>query len=495
MAEPKTYLAVDIGAESGRVIAGTLLHGKLDLNELHKFPNGPSKGGDGHLHWEIQRLFQEIKTGLRKAADEYGDSLVSVGIDTWGVDYGLLDAGGKLLNTPFHYRDSRTKGMMGKVFSLIPREAIYQRTGLQFMEFNTLFQLMAENRQHLNQAERLLFTPDLLSFWLTGKAVTEETIASTSQLLNASTRNWDADILASLDISPSLFAPLTPPATLIGPVQPGISHETGCRHLQVIAVGGHDTASAVAAVPFEDPATSAYLSSGTWSLLGLESDRPIINDQSAQRNVTNEWGLEGTYRILKNIVGLWIIQECRRYWKDQGTEYDYETLKQMAAKAEPFYAYLDVDYPPLAQVGEMPEKIRVFLRDTNQTVPDPEDHGQIIRIATEGLALKYAAKLRSLEELKQGPIHTLHIVGGGSQHTLLNQMTANATGKTVRTGPTEGTAAGNILAQLLADGTIPSLQEGRKIIAHTFELSTYHPEDVESWKSARLQLEQLCAPR
>jgi rhamnulokinase len=483
--EGKTYLAVDLGAESGRVIAGTILGGKLDLQEINKFPNGAHKGDDGHYHWETPRLFEDIKKGLKLAQQKYGESLVSVGVDTWGVDYGLFGEEGELLNIPFHYRDERTKGMMEKAFGKMPKDEIYRRTGIQFMELNTVFQLMAEDPEKLQKARRLLFTPDLISYWLCGQAINESTIASTSQLLNAKEGTWDNELLAALDIPRHLFGELTPPATNLGEVTEKIAGETGCTGLKVVAVGGHDTASAVAAVPFDDPSTSAYLSSGTWSLLGIESDQPLIDPEA---KFTNEWGLEGTFRVLQNIVGLWIIQECRRAWAEEGHDYNYETLKQMSAKANPFFALLDVDYGPLMEVGGMPGKICDYLKQTGQEVPEASDHGQIIRIATEGLALKYARVLDELESLKGSPIKTLNIVGGGSQNTLLNQMTANATGRNVVTGPTEGTAAGNILAQLLADGSISSLREGRELIKRTFELSNYYPEEVESWKAARIQL-------
>jgi len=487
MPSEKTYLAVDLGAESGRVIAGTVRGEKLDLEEVHTFKNGASVGPDGHLHWETHRLFEEILTGLRKAHERFGNALVSVGVDTWGVDYGLFDDRAELMGTPFHYRDARTKGMMEAVFARVPREEIYRRTGIQFMELNTIFQLMSEDRNRLKDARKLLFTPDLLTCWLSGKMVQEATIASTSQLLNPKTGSWDCDLLDALDIPAHLFGDLTSPATAVGELQPAIVDKTGCAGLQVVAVAGHDTASAVAAVPFHDPSSSAYLSSGTWSLLGIESDQPIINDLSSELELTNEWGLGGTFRVLKNIVGLWIIQECRRAWAEAGQEYDYETLKQMAARAEPFFAIMDVDHPPLMEVGGMPDKILHFLRCSGQEVPESSDHGQIIRIATEGLALKYGRVLMDLEQLKGTEIKTLNIVGGGSRNTLLNQMTANATGKTVVTGPTEGTAAGNILAQMLADGAIATIQEGRDLIKRTFELSTYYPEDEEAWKSARIQ--------
>ncbi len=485
MKEGKTYLAVDLGAESGRVIAGTIQGGKLDLQEINKFPNGATQGEDGHLHWDTLRLFDDIKKGLKLAREKYGEALVSVGVDTWGVDYGLLDAEGRLLNVPFHYRDERTRGMMDQAFRKIPRADIYGRTGIQFMELNTIFQLMAEDSEKLRNAKQLLFTPDLISYWLCGKAINESTIASTAQLLNAQERTWDDELLAAFDIPRHLFEELTPPASTLGALTPEVARETGCDGLKVVAVAGHDTASAVAAVPFDDPKSSAYLSSGTWSLLGIESDRPLIHPDA---KFTNEWGLEGTFRVLQNIVGLWIIQECRRTWAEEGHDYDYETLKQMAGKASPFHALLDVDYAPLMEVGGMPGKIINFLKETGQEVPDATDHGQIIRIATEGLALKYARVLEDLESLQGSPITTLHIVGGGSRNTLLNQMTANATGRKVVTGPTEGTAAGNILAQLLADGSLKSLQEGRDLIKRTFELSNYYPEETESWKAARIQL-------
>jgi rhamnulokinase len=486
----QTYLAVDLGAESGRVIAGRFDGRCLQLETLRQFPNRPVEAA-GHLHWQPFRLFEEIKTGMKLARQTFGDALVSVGVDTWGVDYGLLDANDQLLHPPFHYRDARNKAAMERALEIMPRDQVYQRTGLQFMMFNTLFQLQAEHKEALAKARALLFMPDLLSFWLSGRKINESTIASTSQLLNPYTGDWHEEILKTFGLPRSLFQNLTPPATEIAPLVGDVVRETGCEGIKVISVGGHDTASAVAAVPFEDPEDAAYLSSGTWSLLGIESAVPLINERSFAFDFTNEWGLEDTFRVLKNISGLWIVQECRRAWAAAGEDLDYEQLTQLARQAPPFCAVIDVDDGPFLEVGNMPEKIAEYCRRTGQAVP--QDKSQIVRIATEGLALKYAKVLEQLEALKGGPVHTLHIVGGGTQNDLLNQLAADACGRTVVTGPVEGTAAGNVIAQMIAQGELSSVAEGRQLVRQSFDLKTYQPKDAEGWSAAGAKLSRICS--
>jgi len=481
---PKHYLAVDLGASSGRTIVGTFENGTLTLQEMNRFWNGPTEI-NGRLFWDFVHLFRNIQEGMSLAKKEYGDGLISMGIDTWGVDSGLLDANGKLLFNPVHYRDSRTNGMFEKVFEKVPKEEVFRQTGIQFMELNSLYQYMAmtlEDSVQYQVADKMLFSPDLLSYWLTGKRVAERTIASTSQFYNPVTKDWAFDLLEELGIRTDLFAELVDPGTVIGDAD----------GLAVVAVGGHDTASAFAAVPVTAGEQSAFLSSGTWSLLGTELSEPVINDQALAANFTNEVGVCDTVRFLKNLSGLWIIQELRRVWAEQGFEYDYIQMAEMALLSAPFEFFINPGDNHFVAPGDMPARIQDACEQTGQT--RPETHGQILRAAYEGLALLYADTYGTLEQLSGKQFDTLRIVGGGCQNKTLSQFAADAVGREVITGPIEATAIGNIIMQMLAMGDINSLAEGREIVRNSFahESVTYPPQNVEAWQVALEMWKTTC---
>ena len=480
----KHYIAVDLGASSGRTIAGTLNDGKLMLKEINRFWNGPTNI-NSTLYWDFVHLFRNITEGLSLAFKEYGGALCSLGVDTWGVDFGLLDADGKLLGNPVNYRDRRTEGMFEKVFERVPKEEVFRQTGLQFMELNSLYQCMALSLSQSAQyktADKLLFSPDLLSYWLTGRMVAERSIASTSQFYNPVTKDWAYDLLEKLGIRTDLFAELVDPGTVIG--------ETS--GLPVVAVGGHDTASAFAAVPVADGEQCAFLSSGTWSLLGTELPEPVINDDVLAANFTNEVGVCDTVRFLKNLSGLWILQELRRVWNEDGYDYSWKGMDKLADEAKPLRYFFDPADPVFTAPGDMASRIQDYCVRTGQA--RPESHGEIIRATYENLALLYADTYVALEKLCRRTLDTLRIVGGGSQNFALNQYAANATGRPVITGPIEATAIGNLITQMLAMGDIQSLSEGREIIRNSFagEMNTFEPQDSESWKDALAKWRTIC---
>ena len=484
----KCYLAVDLGASSGRVLAGLFENGELQLKELHRFWNGAVEREDG-LHWDIDQLFIEIKIGLKKGFETYGDSVTAIGVDTWAVDYGLLNAEGKLLNPPFHYRDVRNDGMMPRVFKTVPREEIYRRTGLQFLQFNTAYQLASEvraERPELQQAERMLMVPDLLNYFLTGRAVNEYTNASTTQLLDAKKRTWDFDLIRKLNIPEKIFGEIVEAGSVIGPLTPELQEELG-GNADVIAVGTHDTASAVAAAPLQSK-NCAYLSSGTWSLMGLEEPEPIITQESAEYNITNEGGVCGTIRFLKNIGGLWLLQECQRNWAEQGDQLDFVQIAELAMAADPFIAFIDPDSMEFAQPCDMPTHIQIACDRTGQRMPKTK--GEIARVAYESLAMRYRSVFQTLEKLHGSRLEQLHIVGGGCQNKVLNQFTADALNRPVLAGPIEATAIGNILMQLIADGEMAGLDEGRSMIIESFGTEVIQPENTAAWDEA---FERFCA--
>jgi len=470
------YIAVDLGASSGRTIVGTLENGKLSLKEMNRFWNGPTEVR-GTLLWDFVHLFRNIKEGIALAKKEYGDKLVSLGIDTWGVDFGLFDADGKLLRNPVHYRDSRTVGMFDKVFERVSKAEVFAQTGIQFMELNTLYQLMAlslEDSFQYKSASKMLFVPDLLNYWLTGKMVAERSFASTSQFYNPVAKDWAFDLLEKLGIRTDLFAELVDPGTVIGDAD----------GLPVVAVGSHDTSSAFAAVPVVEGEHCAFLSSGTWSLLGTELPEPVINDDVLAANFTNEVGVCDTIRFLKNLSGLWIIQELRRVWNEQDFGYSWHAMEHMALEAQPFAFFIDPSDDLFLTPGDMAIRIQDYCERTGQG--RPETHSQILRAAYEGLALLYAHTYDALEQLSGRTLDTLRIVGGGCKDTLLDQLAANATGRRVVIGPTEATATGNLIMQMLAMGDIQSLKEGREIIQISFadETKTYEPQDQAAWQDA-----------
>lgn len=489
MPEKTQFLAFDLGAESGRAVAGTLQKDKIFLQEIHRFVNGPVKI-QGHLFWDVLHLFQEMKEGLAKAIRE-GYSFRSLGVDTWGVDYALLAKDGSLLGNPYHYRDPRTNGIMEEAFRRVPREEIFRATGIQFMQLNTLYQLLSmvvTSSPLLEAADCLLMMPDLFHYWFTGQKVSEFTIATTSQCYNPLKQDWDKNLLEKMGIPTHIFPQIIPPGTPLASMLEEIAEETGAKQVQVIAPGSHDTASAVAAVPAEGD-NFAYISSGTWSLMGIEVSQPIINEKSLQYNFTNEGGVAQRFRFLRNIMGLWLVQECRRTWAREGKEYSYDDLTQMAKEAKPFKAFVDPDDPRFLAPGNMPERIREFCRETHQQ--EPETPGEVIRCALESLALKYRWVLDRLEDLLGQPLSVIHIVGGGSQNTLLCQFTADATGKPTSAGPIEATALGNLLTQAMAQGYLASLQELRRIVRQSFEMVWYQPQDTPKWQRAYQEFQQL----
>ena len=490
MKQNKIYLAIDLGGGSGRVLAGKFDGQRIELHELNRFANTPLELPDGR-HWNVTGIYLNILEGLRLAAKHYGKSVTSMGIDTWGVDYGLLDAEGHLLGLPFQYRDHRTNGMMEKAFSILPRKELYEATGIQMMFFNTAFQLLSETGQRspmLHHAQDLLFTPDLLGYWLTGQKTQERSIASTSQLYDPQTKNWNYPLIERLGIPTHLFKEISDSGSPLGKLRSNLQEDTGLTGLSVITVGGHDTASAVAAVP-SSVKSPAYLSSGTWSLMGVELPAPVISEDSYQDAFTNETGVGNTIRFLKNICGLWLIQESRRYWLDHGQDYSYADMAGLAAQAEPFRSLIDPDDPRFADAGHMPERIQAYCQETRQPIPNTP--GEVIRCIYESLALRYAEVWTKLPKYTEAAPDCLHVVGGGCQDVLLNQFTANALGARVLAGPVEATGLGNILAQMMADGEISSLAEGRAIVARSFAIKTYEPTDTESWDAVKERFASL----
>jgi rhamnulokinase len=477
------YVAVDLGAESGRVMLGTVNATGIALSEMHRFANGPVRVGRV-LHWDILRLWAEIQIGIAKAiaqTAQNGQRVSGMGVDTWGVDFGLLDHNGELIANPVHYRDSRTDGMPEKYFARLPRETIYGITGIQTMNFNTLFQLcaLAENRPAtLERARQMLYIPDLLSYWLCDRIANEYTIASTSQMLDARRRLYAQDIVNQIPLRSSLLPELVMPGTVLGHVTGETAAATQAGGVPVVAVGSHDTASAVAAVPAQGD-NWLFLSSGTWSLLGAEIQEPELSPAAMKYNLTNEGGVGGKIRLLKNIAGLWLLQECRRAWAHDGKEFDYRTLVQLAREEPPHTALLDLEDPQILAPGDMPAKIVAQCRRRGQR--PPETPGQVTRVILESLAATYAQVRAMIEEVTGRKFTHLHIVGGGSQNDLLNQMAADATGLHVFAGPVEATALGNVMVQAMAVGQLDSLSEGRNLVAKTAMLREFVPQETEKW--------------
>jgi len=472
-----------MGAESGRAMLGRLDEGQLQLAEVHRFPNGPVSLPDG-LHWDVLRLWGEIKHGLAAAAQEPGAELAGMGLDTWGVDFGLLDRDGALVANPYHYRDKRTDGMLEEAFGRVPRAEIFEHTGIQFMAINSLYQLLSlviSRAPSLDIAETFLMMPDLFNYWLTGRAVCEFSIATTSQCYDPRHGDWATSLLEQMGIPAHIFPGVVPPGTVLGNLAPPVAAEVGAGDVPVIAPGCHDTALAVAAVPAEG-ADFVYISSGTWSLMGAELSEPVINAKSLAFDFTNEGGVCDTFRLLKNITGLWLVQECRRTWARQGEALSYDALTQVAAQAVPLQSLVDPDHGEFLRPGDMPARVRAFCRRTGQPVPD--SRGAVLRCVLESLALKYRWVLQRLETILDRRLEPIHIIGGGTQNLLLNQLTADATGRRVVTGPIEATAAGNVMMQALALGHIGSLEEGRRIVRDSFEMATFEPAGGSEWEDA-----------
>ena len=483
MTQSHDYLAIDLGAESGRAMLGGFDGQRLRLSEAHRFPNVPVRLPGG-LHWDVLRLWTDIKQGLSLASRKSASPLASIGLDTWGVDFGLLDQRGTLLGDPFHYRDARTDGAVEAAFRKMSRTEIFNLTGIQFMSLNTLYQLysmVVSQSPALEVATTFLMMPDLFNYWLTGEKVVEFSIATTSQCYDPRQCDWADPLLAALGIPRRIFPAVVQPGTILGALLPVVSEETGAGALPVIAPACHDTGSAVAAVPAKSD-DFAWMSSGTWSIMGAEVREPIITAASLKYNFTNEGGVAGTYRFSRNIAGLWLVQECRRTWAAQGDELSYAALTERAQEAAPLVSLVDPDYAEFGKPGDMPARIRDYCRRTGQSVP--ESRAAIVRCALESLACKYRWVLEKLEEMVGRRLEPLHIVGGGTQNHLLCQFAADGTGHRVVAGPVEATALGNILMQALALRHIGSLAEGRQIIGDSFDQVTYLPKDTAAWDAA-----------
>ena len=480
--------AVDIGAESGRVLVGTFDGGRLAIEDVHRFPNVPVTVA-GTMHWDALRLFGDITAGLRKAGAA-GD-VASIGVDTWGVDFGLLDERGRLLANPVHYRDARTDGMVERAFSLVPRDEIYATTGIQFMAINTVYQLLAmasADDPLLRHADRLLMMADLFAHFLSGASVAEYTLASTSQALDARARDWARPMLERLGIPTGLLPEIVAPGTDVGGLTGALADAPGLAGARVVLPGSHDTASAVVGTPIASGST-AFLSSGTWSLIGLEVPQPVISDVTLAANLTNEGGVDGTIRLLRNVVGLWLVQESRRaLWPDREAP-TYEKLAGLAETAPSFTAFIDPDDERFLRPGDLPARVREFCAETGQPVPG--DTATLIRVLLESLALRYAAAIDQLAAASGHAVDGLHIVGGGSNHRLLCRLTAGATGLPVRAGPVEATAIGNLAVQAIAAGELASIAEARELAARSFPITTYDP--TGDWAEARARFAALTA--
>jgi rhamnulokinase len=492
----KKLLAFDLGAESGRGVLGLFDGERLKLEVVHRFANGPVRLLDA-LYWDVLRLYVEMLATLRRCAADHG-GIDSLGVDTWGVDFALLGRGGTLLGNPRHYRDPHTEGIMEAAFAHVSRSEIFRQTGLQFMRFNTLFQLLALRRDCsplLEAAEMLLMMPDLFHFFFAGVPANEFTDASTTQMYDPSAKDWAQGLITAFGLPARILGKIAQPGTLLGPLRPSVAADTGLPAVPVITPATHDTGSAVAAVPAKRGALGAshsalgaprstgnwaYISSGTWSLMGVELDGPLINDQALRYNFTNEGGVGGTIRFLKNIMGLWLVQECRRAWQRAGQDYGYEELARLAEAAPPFVSLVDPDDSAFILPPNMPAALAEFCRRTGQ--PLPVEPGAVVRCALESLALRYRWVLERLEELLGHRLEVIHVVGGGSQNALLCQFTADACNRQVLAGPVEATAIGNVLVQAIGLGLLGSLAEAREVVRRSFELRTYDPQSPEKWQ-------------
>lgn len=483
MTTAKDYLAIDLGAESGRAIVGRIEGGHLSLKEVHRFPNVAVHLPDG-LHWDTLRLWTDIKQGIAAAVQETDGKLESVGIDTWGVDFGLLDRDDVLIGNPYQYRDSRTDGMFEEAFKRVSRAEIFDQTGIQFLTLNSLYQLLSmviSNSPALEIAQTFLPMPDLFNFWLTGRKVSEFSIATTTQCYDSRKENWAWPMLEEMGIPTHIFPEVVPSGAILGPLRPDLAEEVGTTDLLVIAPACHDTGSAVAGAPAETP-DFAWVSSGTWSIMGAELPAPIVNSQSLAFNVTNEGGFGHTSRFCRNIMGLWLVQECRRTWARQGEELSYQEITEMAAQAAPLRSIIDPDQEDFFKPGDMPARIQAFCQRTGQ--PIPQSKGEIVRCALESLALKYRWVLERVEEILGRQLEPIHIVGGGTQNRLLSQFAADAIGRQVITGPIEATAAGNIIVQAIALDHVASLSAGREIVRNSFEVLKFQPINRKGWDKA-----------
>lgn len=473
----KKFIGFDLGAESGRCVVAKLNENKITLHEVHRFTTHSIKYENG-FHWDILAIYKEIIVGLTNAQKAFGSEFDGIGIDTWAVDYVLIDLEGRIIGYPYHYRDDRTDDIMRQAFQIVPKDEIYNKVGIQFAQFNTLFQLLSEKKRKsnlLNVTDKMLLIPDFLSYLLSGKKKAEFTNATTTSLVEPHTRKWSWELIDSFGLPRKIFPEIIEPGTILGTLLPSIAEQTGLnKNIPIIASASHDTASAVVSVPaFEN--NWAFLSSGTWSLMGIELKQSLLSSQAMEYNFTNEGGVEKTTRFLKNIIGLWPIQECRRYWQEKSKEYSYPELVSMAVENGFAKSWVDFSDPRFLKAGEMPEKIIAYLKETGQTVKS--DVGFIIRVVLESLAFSYRNTIKEIETISGNKIKILHAVGGGIQNELLTQLTADAIGRNVLAGPVEGTIIGNIGVQAIASGTVPDLHAWRMIVANSFELKLYEPKN------------------
>ena len=477
LTQEKRFIGFDLGAESGRCVVAMLNVNKITLHEVHRFTTHTFKYKNG-FHWDILSIYKELIIGLNNAQKRFGSEFDGIGIDTWAVDYVLIDSKGRIIGNPYHYRDDRTDDIMEQAFKILPKNEIYNKVGIQFAQFNTLFQLMSEKKRNLNLlniTDKMLLIPDFLSYLLSDKKKAEFTNASTTSLVNPLTRNWSWELIDSFDLPRKIFPEIVEPGTILGTILPSIAVQTGLsKNIPIIASASHDTASAVASVPAYK-SNWAYLSSGTWSLMGIELNKPLLTSQAMECNYTNEGGVGNTTRFLKNIIGLWPIQECRRYWQGKSKEYSYPELVSMAVKNGAARSWVDLSDPRFLKAGKMPEKIISYLKESGQSAKS--DIGFIIRVVLESLAFSYRNTIREIETISGNKIKILHAVGGGIQNELLTQLTADAIGRKVLAGPIEGTIIGNIGVQAIATGVVPDIHAWRKIVAKSFELKMYEPEN------------------
>lgn len=478
-----TFAAVDLGAQSGRVAVGRLDGERLSVTEVHRFPNIPVRTR-GTLSWDVLRLYGDVLDGLRAAAHEPG-SVDSVAVDSWGVDFALVDGRGRLLRNPTHYRDTRRAAAVDAVLARVPARELYERTGIQLLPINTIFELgamAAEGDEALAAAKTLLLIPDLMHFWLCGARSTEFTNATTTQCFDSRTRGWASDLLERLEVPTRMLPEVVSPGTALAQLDDEVAADTGLGRAHVVAAATHDTGSAVAAVPLRQ-AESAYISAGTWSLVGLEVREPLIDDASFAANVTNEGGVAGTYRLLRNVTGLWILHECRRAWAREGDDYSFDDLASLAVQAPPLRSFVEPNDPAFSEPCEMPARIRAFCAHTGQ--PEPAEPGAIVRCVLESLALKHAATIDLLASVTGTSPGEIHLIGGGARNELLCRWTAAAAGMPVLAGPEEATLLGNLLVQAMTTGELGSVDEAREVVRASFPPTTYEPETSSEWDEAR----------
>jgi sugar (pentulose or hexulose) kinase len=478
-----TFIAVDLGAGSGRVIAATTDLQKIELEEIHRFDN-PGTELPGGSFWNIVGLYRDILEGLRRAVEIHGERIVSIGIDTWGCDHGLIGQNGTLLGMPHQYRDPRFEGMAELMHGLMPESEIYRHTGIKTNFYNSSLHLLAEAHKKnpaLDAAETLLFIPDLLAYWLTGRRAVERSIASTSQLVDPTTGNWAWPVIDALGLPRKMFGEIVAPGTVLGPIRDAVANFIGKAGIPVIASASHDTASAVAGIPMSD-GQKLWLSSGTWSIMGVETNTPVTTAESFERGFCNELGVNQSVRFLKNIAGLWLIQECKRQWDLDGESIDYATMTRMAEAAEPFSAFINPDDEVFASPGNMPEKIRNWCEKSGQKIP--ADKGTILRVATDSIALKYREVFDHIKAFTGTTFDQLHAGGGGIQNEPLSQSTADALGIMVVAGPIEATSCGNVITQMIGTGHLENFQAGRELIRRSFDFKTYEPRQSADWNAA-----------